>query len=102
MDKLTDKSKFGSWVNSIAVYVCNRMLKQKINYRRNNMYIYDDDGNMRNKVSELIDFYIPDKIYEDTELRQELKKCIGELDIETRQIVNMRFYCFRTDYFAVT
>ncbi len=92
MDTLMDKSKFGSWVNSIAVNVCKRMLKQKINYRRNNISIYDDEGNLRNIIFELIDFYIPDKIYEDTELRQELKKYISKLDIETQQIVNMRFY----------
>jgi len=92
MDTLTDKSKFSSWVCSIAINVCNRMLKQKIVYRSKNMSIYDDEGNIRNNISELIDFNVPDNIYEDTEIRQELKQCIGELDIETQQIINMRFY----------
>jgi len=92
MDTLSDKSKFSSWVCSIAVNVCNRMLKQKIIYRSKNMSIYDDEGNIRNNISELIDFNVPDNIYEDTEIRQELKQCIGELDMETQQIINMRFY----------
>ena len=92
MDTLTDKSKFSSWVFSIAVNVCNRMLKQKIIYRSNTMSIYDDEGNMRNNISELIDLSVPDKVYEDTEMRQELKQCIGELDVETQQFINMRFY----------
>ena len=36
MDTLKDKSKFSSWVCSIAVNVCNRMLMQKIKFRSKN------------------------------------------------------------------
>lgn len=91
MDTLTDKSKFSSWVCSIAINICNRMLMQKINYRSNNLSIYDD-GNIRDNISGLIDFNVPDNIYEDSEIRQELKQYIGELDVESRQIINMQIY----------
>jgi RNA polymerase sigma-70 factor (ECF subfamily) len=90
LDTLSDKSKFSPWVYAIAVNICNRMLKQKITYRNKNISIYDDEGNMLN-ISELVDFNVPDKIFENNEIRQELKQCIGELDVETQQIINMRF-----------
>lgn len=92
MDTLTDKSKFSSWVCSIAINICNRMLMQKMKYRSNNLSIYDDDGNIRENISGLIDFNVPDNVYEDCEIRQELKRYIGELDIESQQIINMQIY----------
>lgn len=92
MNTLNDKSKFCSWVCSIAVNICNRMLKQKIKQKSNNISIYDDEGKIRSNITELVDFNVPDKIYEDTEIRQELKQFIGELDIQTQQIIGMRFY----------
>lgn len=93
MDTLKDKSKFSSWVCAIAVNICNKMLRQKITYRNKNTSIYDEDGNTKSNIPELANFIIPDMIYEDKELRQELKQCIGELDAETQQIINMRFSC---------
>jgi RNA polymerase sigma-70 factor (ECF subfamily) len=92
MDTLTDKSKFSSWVCSITVNVCNRMLGQKVKYRINNLSIYDDDGNIRDNIPGLIDFNVPDNIYEDSEIRQELKRYISELDVESQQIINMKIY----------
>lgn len=92
MDTIKDKSKFSSWVCAVAVNICNRMLTQRIVYRNKNISIYDENGNEKNNISELPDFTVPEKIYEDKELRQELKQCISELDKETQQIINMRFY----------
>lgn len=92
MGTLKDKSKFGSWVCTVAVNICNRMLRQKIIYRSNNMSIFDEEGSIRDYIPELTDYNVPDKIYEDMELRQELKRCIGELDPLTQQMVNLRFY----------
>lgn len=92
IDTLADKGKFSPWVGSIAVNVCNRMLKQKIKDRNKNVSIYDNEGNIRSSISELIDFEVPDNIYENAEMRKELKQCIHELDIELQQIINMRFY----------
>ncbi|MCX7747220.1 MAG: RNA polymerase sigma factor [Clostridia bacterium] len=91
MDTLKDKSKFSSWVCAVVVNVCNRMITQKIIYRSRNTSIFDDDGNTKMDIDELKNFNIPEKIYEDKELRQELKQYIGELDKETQQIINMRF-----------
>ena len=92
MDTLTDIKKFSPWVASIAVNVCNRMLKQKIIDRNKNVSIYDNEGNIRSNISELIDFEVPDSIYENAEIRKELKQCINELDKELQQIIKMRFY----------
>jgi RNA polymerase sigma-70 factor, ECF subfamily len=91
LNTLNDKSKFSAWICVIAANICNKMIKQKITYRSKNTSIYDDDGNMKSGINELIDFNVPDKILEDNEIRQELKQCIGELDVETQQIINMRF-----------
>lgn len=93
INTLKDKSKFSPWVCAIAANVCKRMLQQKIIFRDRNVSIYDDNGNIKNNITELINFIVPDKIYEDEELRRRLKQCIGELDKETQQIINMRFSC---------
>ena len=92
MDMLKDKSKFSAWVSTVAVNVCNKILRQKIIFRSKSTSIYDDEGNIKEDIEELTDFNIPEKICEDVEVRQELKHYIGELDFETQQIMNMRFY----------
>lgn len=89
---LKDKNRFSSWVCSIAANVSCRMLYQKIKYNRKNQSIYDDNGNMIENIPGLINFDVPDDIYEDAEFRQELKRCIEELDTETQQIINMKIY----------
>ena len=89
---LEDKSKFRYWVIAIATNVCKRMLKQRITYKQNNMSIYDDEGNLKSYLPELVDFNVPERIYENNEIRQKLKQYIRELDIETGQIIMMRFY----------
>ncbi|MDD4297619.1 MAG: RNA polymerase sigma factor [Ruminiclostridium sp.] len=92
LDTLEDKSRFRYWVIAIAANVCKRMLKQRITYKQNNIPIYDDEGNLKSYIPELVDFNVPERIYENTEIRQKLKQCMRELDIETEQIIIMRFY----------
>jgi len=35
---------------------------------------------------------VPDKIYEDSEARRELKAFIGEMDADTQTIINLRYF----------
>jgi len=54
--------------------------------------MYDDEGNEKYYGVELNFLSIPELSYEDMEIRQEVKNCIKGLDIESRQIINLRFY----------
>ena len=91
-DTLRDRSKFGSWVCSIAVNVCKDLLKRVIVDRQRNVSIYDRDGKIKDYIYELRDFNIPEKIYENIEIREELKHCIDELDTDTQMIINLKYY----------
>lgn len=90
LDTLQDKSKFTSWIYTITANVCFRMLSQKIESRKKKLSIYNNDGDFRDDL--LIDFNIPEYIYEDNELREYLKACINEFDEDTRQIINLKYY----------
>ncbi|AUS96071.1 hypothetical protein CDQ84_18735 [Clostridium thermosuccinogenes] len=88
---LNDKSKFNSWICSITKNISKDMLRQICIQKGRNISIYDEDGDVKNIV-ELSDFNVPDKICEDLEIRREIKECMGELDIDSQQILNLRFY----------
>lgn len=67
------------------------MLRQTKKLRAKNESIYDDDGNLKNLI-ELHDYDIPDAIYENAEIRKEIKECIDELDSDSQQVINLRFF----------
>jgi RNA polymerase sigma-70 factor (ECF subfamily) len=92
IDTLKDKSKFNIWICTITRNVCKDMLRQICKQRDKNISIYDEDGSIKNNIAELSDFNVPDKIYEDNEARQELKAVIGEMDIDTQTIINLRYF----------
>lgn len=92
IDTLREKNKFGSWVCSIATNICKDILKQVIIDRNKNISIYDSNGKTKEYMYELIDFNIPDKIYDNIEMRHELQYCINQLDKDTRIIINLRYY----------
>jgi RNA polymerase sigma-70 factor (ECF subfamily) len=92
MDQLKEKSSFGPWVCKIARNESIGILRKKAAKKNNCLSIYDEDGNIREYLTELNDFHIPESIYEDIELRKELKQCIGELETEAQRIINLRYY----------
>lgn len=92
MDTLKDKSKFGAWICTIVVNICKDMLRKIIVDRQKNISIYDLDGNIKEYIHELSDFNIPDIVYENIELRQELEQCINEQDIDIKTIINLKYY----------
>lgn len=92
INTLKDKNKFSAWLCSITTNVCKDMLRQKIIQRDNSVPIYDDEGNIKEYIVELRDFNIPEKVYEDKEIRQEIKKCIYEMPPDVRQILILRIY----------
>lgn len=92
IDTLKDKAKFSAWICSIATNVCKDMIRQKIIQRDSSVPIYDDDGNTKEYIAELRDFNIPEKVYENKEIRQELRKCIHEMPHDVRQILILRIY----------
>ncbi len=92
INTLKDKNKFSAWLCSITANVCKDMLRQKIIQRDNSVPIYDDEGNTKEYIVELRDFNIPEKVYEDKEIRQEIKKCIYEMPPDVRQILILRIY----------
>lgn len=88
---LNDKSKFSTWICTITKNICRDMLRQICIQKGRNISIYDDDGDVKN-IAELSDFNVPDKICEDIEIRREIKECMGELDTDSQQILNLRFF----------
>ena len=92
MDQLKEKSSFGPWICKIARNESIGILRKKAAKKNNCLSIYDEDGNIREYLTELNDFHIPESIYEDIELRKELKQCIGELETEAQRIINLRYY----------
>jgi len=92
IDTLRDKAKFSAWICSITANVCKDMIKQKIIQRNSSVPIYDDEGNTKEYIAELRDFNIPEKVYENKEIRQELRKCIYEMPYDVRQILILRIY----------
>jgi len=92
IDTLKAKDKFSAWLCSITTNVCNDMVRQKIIQRDNSVPIYDDEENTKEYIVELRDFNIPEKVYEDKEIRQELKKYIYEMPHDVRQILILRIY----------
>lgn len=92
IDTLRDKHKFEPWIYSITVNVCKDILKKVIVNRENNISIYDTEGNLKEYIHELSDFNIPEKLYENMEIRHELQYCISQLDIHTQIIINLKYY----------
>lgn len=92
IDTLNDKSKFSIWICSITKNVCRDMLRQICKQRSRNISIYDEEGIIKNNIVELSDLTVPDKIYEDSEARQELKAFISEMDADTQTIINLRYF----------
>ncbi len=90
LDTLLDKSKFTPWICTITANVCYKMLSQKIKSRNQKLSIYNHDGDVRDDL--LIDFNIPENIYEDREIHQYLQNCMSEFDEETRQIIYLKYY----------
>ncbi len=91
IDTLKDKSKFSVWICTITRNVCRDMLRQICKQKGKNISIYDKDGNVKNLI-ELSDFNVPDEIYENKEIRQEIKECIDELDADSQRVINLRFF----------
>ena len=92
IDTLKDKSKFNIWICTITRNVCKDMLRQICKQRNKNISIYDEDGSIKNNIVELSDFNVPDKIYENNVARRELKALIGEMDMDTQTIINLRYF----------
>ena len=92
IDTLRDKDKFSAWLCSITSNVCKDMLRQKIIQRDKSTSIYDDEGNTKEYIAELRDFNIPEIVYENKEIRHELKKHIYEMPNDIRQILILRIY----------
>jgi RNA polymerase sigma-70 factor (ECF subfamily) len=91
INTLNDKSKFSAWICSITKNICRDMLRQINRQNGKNTSIYDEDGDVKN-ITELSDFNVPEIIYEDKEIRQEIKDCMDELDADSQQVINLRFF----------
>lgn len=91
IDMLKDKDKFSAWLCSITTNVCKDMLRQKIIQRDKSMSIYDE-GNTKEYIVELRDFNIPEKVYENKEIMQEIKKYVYEMPHDVRKNLILRFY----------
>ena len=91
MNELKNKSKFKAWICTIIKNVCIDMLRQTKRLKAKNESIYDEDGNLKNLI-ELQDFDVPDAICENAEIRKEIKECIDELDSDSQQVINLRFF----------
>lgn len=91
IDTLNDKSKFSTWICTITRNICMDMLRQVCVQKGRNTSIYNDDGDLKN-IAELTDFNVPDKICEDIGIRQEIKECMCELDTDSQQILNLRYF----------
>lgn len=92
INTLRDKNKFSAWLYAITVNVCNDFIRQKIVLRDNSVSIFDDEGNTKEYIVELRDFNIPEKVYEDKEVRRAMKKCIHDMPADVRQILILRIY----------
>jgi RNA polymerase sigma-70 factor (ECF subfamily) len=86
-----DKSKFRAWICSITKNICRDMLRKICKQKGKNISIYDENGIIRN-ITELQDFNVPDTIYENLEIRQEIKDGMSELDTDSQQILNLRYF----------
>lgn len=91
-DTLKDIDKFDAWICSIAVNTSKNILKKKIKHTGKFVSMYDQKGKIKNNIIELIDFNIPEDIYENTELIRELLKCIENLNSEEKRIINLKYY----------
>lgn len=91
IDTLRDKGKFSQWVCTIAVNEYNDMLNKKIISRARDISLYDDEKNEK-YIPELTETNTPEKIYEKKEISLIIKKCIGELNIEERQMITLKYY----------
>lgn len=91
INTLNDKSKFSGWICSITKNICRDMLRQINRQNGEISSIYDEDGDVKN-ITELSDFNVPEIIYEDKEIRQEIKDCMDELDADSQQVINLRFF----------
>lgn len=90
IDTLEDKNKFSPWICKITINVCNDMLRKKITDRYNNISLYNEDGDSRDYINELSETQLPDSIYENKELRNELKTCINSLPKDERLIIILK------------
>lgn len=92
IDTLKDKNKFSAWLCSITANVCYDMLRQIIIQKDNSVPFFNNEEDTREPIVEQRDFNIPEKIYENKEIRLEIKKCINEMPHDMRQILVLRIY----------
>jgi len=90
--KLKDKTKFSSWVCSIAVNVSKDMLRTKITNRNKIISLYDKKGNIQNHLQDMVDFDNIEEEYEAIEMIKDLFKYINTLNIEEKQLIHLRYF----------
>lgn len=89
INSLKDKDKFEQWISAIAANVAKDMLKKKIIHKEKNMSLYDDEGNLQEYLTELINFSSPEDQIEATELVELIMKIIDELKEEDRLVLHL-------------
>ena len=84
IDTLKDIEKFEKWVYSIAVNTCWDVLRKTSKIKSTNLDI--EDYSIEDTSS------LPDEIYEQSETREEIVRCIRQMDATTQQIINLKYY----------
>ena len=89
---LKDSGKFGAWVYSIVMNKCKDMLKKRNKIWNKNIALYDNTDYEEYNIIELYDYQIPEWLFEEKELKQELHKCIAELDYDEQQVIHLKYH----------
>ncbi len=91
IDTLKDKDKFGNWVCAIAVNLSKDMLRKRNREKRMNDPLFDEHGNLHSGVT-AASTLVPEEWCESREDLRAILKCLGELDIEERQVIILKFF----------
>lgn len=91
IDTLKDINKFEAWVLKIVRNTCRNMIKSSRNQNKN-IVLYDNEENLNYNIDEFNSSDIPEKIFENKELRDELHKYINQLDREEQHIIFLRMH----------
>jgi len=91
INQLRDKEKFIPWICKIAVNVARDMLKQKIAERNKIISLYDDEGNMKEYIEELINFKSPEDEYEISEVIDSIIGCVNDLSSDDKTILHLKY-----------
>lgn len=94
INTLREKSKFQAWVCSIAINTSKDMLRDKIKQRKHRFEPINNpsEGIKLELENILIDYNLPDDIYEKGELRREIMEILNSLKEIERQIIILKYY----------